>query len=142
MDDSKENLNRTRRIETQAQAVIYFMQRMDIEMVDAILEDNRTYQDFEKSVFITKLGLALHEFTMDGDTFLKAYSGTCDEKDCHYKCKEISFIGNNTHNYLDLVIEIKEGIIHDMYECREFKRLTPGVDSLKRIRINKFAPDF
>lgn len=128
------------KIETQAQAVIYFIQQLDIEMVDDILEDNRTYQDFKKSIFIWKLRNALDEFIRGGDTFLHAYTGTCNEKSCHYKCGGISFIGNKTYNYVDMVIEIKDGIIQDMYECSLFKRTHPGIVRQNRIWIDKFDP--
>ncbi len=33
-------------LKTQAGAVIYFLQKIDIDMVSDILYDNRTYQDF------------------------------------------------------------------------------------------------
>jgi hypothetical protein len=39
-------------------------------MIDAILEENRLYQEFEKYVFIQKLGVALNEFIQEGDTYL------------------------------------------------------------------------
>mgnify|MGYP001023611477 FL=1 len=49
-------------IKTQSDAVLYFLQHLDIEMIDSVLEPNRTYQDFEKGVFIKKLDCALDEF--------------------------------------------------------------------------------
>jgi len=52
----------------QAEAVIYFLQRLDIEMLSLILE-NHQYQYFEKEVFIKKLGEALQKFTAAGDSF-------------------------------------------------------------------------
>ena len=64
-------------IKSQADAVLYFFQRMDIEMIDTLLEDDRKYQDFEKNIFIEKLGIALDEFRKAGDTSLNRYSGHC-----------------------------------------------------------------
>ena len=56
-----------------------------------------------------------------GDTFLQCHSGFCNSKLCNYKCKGYSFIGNHSGNYLDMIFEIKDGVVQDMYECSEFK---------------------
>lgn len=62
-------------LHTQADAVIYFFQRLDIDMVSDILEDNRTYQDFEKLLFNHKLGNAFEEFVKAGNIL---YNATVD----------------------------------------------------------------
>lgn len=43
------------KISNQTQAIQHFIEKMDIEMVDAFLDNNKTYQDFEKYLFISKL---------------------------------------------------------------------------------------
>ncbi len=43
------------KISNQTQAIQYFIKKMDIEMVDAFLDNDKTYQDFEKYLFISKL---------------------------------------------------------------------------------------
>jgi len=132
------NVLRHNKLKTQADAVLYFLQRMDIEMVSDILDDDRTYQDFKKYIFIHKLGNALDEFIAAGDTFLNCYSGFCNAEICNYKCPGFSFIGNNSKNYFDLIIDIKEGVVHDIYECSEFKNLETGFKKNKRIKIHNF----
>jgi hypothetical protein len=122
---------------TQADAIIYFLQKLDIEMVSDILDDNRTYQDFKKYIFIHKLGNALSEFIAAGDTFLNCYSGFCNAEICNYKCSGFSFIGNNSKNYLNLIIDIKDGIVHDMYECSIFKNHISGIEKSHKIKIDK-----
>ena len=129
---NKGNLN------TQAEAVIYFFQRLDIDMVSDILEDNRTYQDFEKALFVYKLGNAFNEFIKSGDTFLHILSGSCNAKFCNYKCMGYSFIGNHSGNYLDMIIEIKEGVVQDMYECSEFKMQQKGITKNERVVLHTF----
>lgn len=125
-------------LNSQPDAVIHFLQKMDVEMVNDILDDNKTYQDFEKPIFIHKLGDAIDKFIEGGDTFLKCDTGLCNAKTCNYKCTGFSFIGNNSGNYMDLIIEIKEGIVHDMYECAEFRNATSTIVKMKRIRIHNF----
>lgn len=133
-------------LKTQADAVIYFLKRLDIEMVSDILDDNRTYQDFEKCIFIHKLGNALNEFIAAGDTFLNCYNGFCNEEICNYKCSGFSFIGNHSKKYFDLIIDINGGIVHDIYECSRFCNFETEVQKKDRIKIDKsefpFSPIF
>ena len=124
-------------LKTQAGAVIYFLQKIDIEMINEILDDNRTYQDFEKYIFIHKLGNALNEFIAAGDTFLNCYSGFCNAEICNFKCSGFSFIGNNSKNYLDLIIDIKDGVVQDIYECSIFKNYLLGIEKNRRVEIDK-----
>jgi hypothetical protein len=125
------------KLTTQADAVLYFLQSLDIDMVNAVLEDNRTYQDFEKQVFIQKLDYALDEFIQAGDTFLHRFNGFCNSEICNYKCKGFTFIGNNSGYYFDLIIDIKDGVVHDIYECTLFKCLANGLSKNNRIEIDK-----
>jgi len=81
--------NQNNSLMTQADAFLYFLQRLDLSMVDAILEENRTYQDFEKHVFIRKLGYSLHEFIQAGDTFLNRYHGCCNSKTCTINARDL-----------------------------------------------------
>ena len=132
------NVLQHNKLKTQADAVLYFLQRMDIEMVSDILDHDRTYQGFEKIIFIHKLGVAINELIATGDTFLNCYSGFCNAEDCNYKCSGYSFIGNNSKNYIDLIMDIKGGVVHDIYECSEFKNLGAGFQKKNRIKIDKF----
>ena len=131
------------RIDTQADAVVYFIQRLDVEMVKDIL-DERTYQGFKKSIFIEKLGVAVDEFIESGDTFLDSYNGYCNSKDCNFKCKGLKFIGNKSRKFMGLIFEIREDKVIDIYECGNLKTETetekPGV----RVMVNKyeFRKDF
>ena len=127
----------TVKLDKQADAVLYFLQGLDIEMVNAVLEDNRTYQDFEKHVFIQKLDYALDEFIQAGDTYLNRYPGHCNSEICNYKCKGFTLIGNNSGHFFDLIIDIKDGVVLDIYECTLFKCLAKGLSKNNRIVIDK-----
>lgn len=131
------NIQKYEDIKTQSDAVLHFLQHLDIEMIDSILESNRTYQDFEKNIFVQKLGYALDEFIQSGDTYLNRFPGQCNSEICNFKCKGFSFIGNNSCNYFDLIIDIQEGVIQDIYECSLFKCFNHSVVKNKRIEIDK-----
>ena len=42
-------------IANQIDAIKYFIEKMDLEMIDSILDNHLKYQEFEKSIFINKL---------------------------------------------------------------------------------------
>lgn len=130
-DDAKTPLN------TQEEAVLYFLQRMDISMVSTVLDDKFTYQDFSKSLFIKKLDNAIDEFIEAGDTYLNRYDGFCNSKTCNYKCKGYSFIGNKSKNYFDLLIEVKDGVVIDICECFSFKCKNPRIKKNEFIVLDK-----
>lgn len=131
------NIQTYKDIKTQSDAVLHFLKNLDIEMIDLILEPNQTYQDFDKHIFVKKLGGALDEFIQSGDTYLIIYPGQCNSKICNYKCKGFTFIGNNSGNYFDLIIDIKDGIVQDIYECTVFKNLNNIGIKNKQIKIDK-----
>ena len=131
------NENGTVALKTQVDAVLYFLQRLDIDMVSRVLEDKRTYQNFAKPLFIKKVEDALDEFIEAGDTYLNRYNGSCNSKSCNYKCKGYSFVGNNSGNYFDLIIDVKDGVVNDIYECFSFKYEDEGVNKNEYIVIDK-----
>jgi len=80
------------KISNQIQAIQHFIEKMDIEMVDAFLYSDKTYQDFEKYLFISKLQLAFATFADLGDTHLFLVEGnfnSCDKTKTGY-----TFISN------------------------------------------------
>lgn len=132
------NISNSPGLQSQPFAIVYFIQRMDIEMVNDILKDGRTYQDKEKSVFVHKLGIAFDRFAEAGDTFLDCYKGFCNSQECNFKRTGYSFIGNHSHNYLDMIFIIKEEVIHDLYECGSFRIMDSGIEKRERVYIDKF----
>lgn len=134
---SKLDVSAYKHIKTQSDAVLHFLQNLDIEIIDAVLEANRTYQDMEKSLFISKLGLAFNEFVQAGDTYLNRFRGLCNSKICNYKCSGFRFVGNHSRNFFDLIIDIKDGVVYDIYECSIFKVKDEEMPLRKRVEIDK-----
>ena len=129
-------------MKTQSDAVLHFLQHLDIEMIDAVLEPNRTYQNYDKHIFIQHLGYAIDEFILSGDTFLQRYPGQCNSESCNFKCDGFTFVGNNSGNYFNLIIEIEEGVVQDIHECSTFKCFSQLVSKNKRIIIDKSVLPF
>ena len=128
-------------IRTQADAVIYFIEQLDIEMLNDILDDHITYQDMPKQTFLQKLEVAFDEFKNAGNDTLIRHEGVCGKSGCVPGCSGYSFVGNISGHYFDLIIDIKEGEVKDIYECMmfyskrtwEFKKMQVVIDRLRNI---------
>lgn len=106
---------------TQEDAVIHFIQQLDIDMINTLLDEGRTYQDMDKHIFVRKLSYAFDEFIDAGDAYLNCTSGKCDAVKCNFQCKGFSFTGNHSDKHMDLIIEKdNNGKVQDIYECRFF----------------------
>lgn len=121
-------------LQTQLEAVLYFIQRLDIVMLRLILEDCNTYQDYDKKTFLKKLTDVFDEFQDNGNTFLNIYDGKCNSCVSNkINCKGYSFLGNKTNHYMDLIIEVKDDKVHDIYECYDFS--TENSCPFKKVRL-------
>lgn len=113
------------KIKSPKEALLYYIKYFDIEMIQLILDDNRTYQDFPKYLFIQKLGNAFDRFIRSGDEHLLTYYGTCSSDMCSFGCKGVRFIGNHSGLYMDLVFKEENEVILDIYECHQFSTVSP-----------------
>lgn len=129
------------RLETQADAVLYFIHRMDVEMVDKLLDDQILYGEVEKRVFIDRLACAFEQFAFKGDTCLNYFSGYCNYQPCNFMCKGQRFIGNVSGFFLDLIIEAKNGRITDVYDCTGFECLEKDVMVVKQLYLDESFGD-
>ena len=122
------------KISTQTQAIQHFIGKMDIEMVDAFLDNDKTYQDFQKYLFISKLQKAFEKFTDLGDTHLLAIDGSCNY--CDKTKAGFTFIGNYSNNYMHIIFDTANGKINDLYECSDFKNQNFILNLNERIYID------
>lgn len=122
------------KISNQTQAIQYFIEKMDIEMVDAFLDNDKTYQDFEKYLFISKLQQAFTTFADLGDTHLFAVEGNCNT--CDKTKTGFTFIGNNSNNYMSIIFDTADNKINDLYECSEFNNMQTNLNLKERIYID------
>lgn len=129
------------KISNQKQAIQHFIEKLDIEMVDAFLDSNKIYQDFEKKLFISKLHKAFETFADLGDTHLIAVEGRCNS--CDKTKTGYTFIGNNSNNYMSIIFDTTDNIINDLYECSYFINKQNNLNLKERIYIdNELAIPF
>ncbi len=120
--------------ENQKDALVHFFSKMDIEMINAILDDELTYQDFRKTFFLKLLSTAFENLKNSGDSELTPIPGTCNN--CNLCDTGFSFIGNNSGNYIDLIIQSENGKITDLFECTEFLNLEEETHKGQQIFID------
>lgn len=110
---------------------------MNSELLLDVLDDNLTYQEAHKEVFIQKLEEAFGRFRKVNDTFLIPEPGACMYDQCTNKgCKGYSFIGNNSGTCLDLIIEEKGDQITDIFYCRGMETKLESTMYTYKIRIH------
>mgnify|MGYP003341579111 FL=1 len=106
---------------TQRDAFVHFFKRMDLEMIDLILE-RETYMDIPKAKFIGRLERAFAMLKAFSDWQLKENHGTCLGKECeHFLDRAIEFVGNRSGYRISLVLVVKDGKIEDIAECARFR---------------------
>jgi len=108
----------TKKLDTQAETVLYFLCRLDIDMVNELLDPTRTYADLPKARFIEKLGVAFNKFIYAGDESLSLEAGFCSSLDCD-NCGSLgyTFIGNVSGHFMDLIVMEEDGKIIDIFDC-------------------------
>ena len=112
-------------IANQKDAIQHFIHKMDIEMIDAFLDDDKTYQDYEKSVFIAKMKFVFERFESFGDRFLLPIAGRCAV--CDKTKTGFSFYGNISKNYINIIFDREDNKINDLYDCSSFQNVENDV---------------
>lgn len=102
--------------------IIESFEKMDSEMLDILLDDDKTYQGATKKVFLEELNVAFSKLKQRGDTLLIAHKGFCDSFECSYSgSKGYSFVGNKSKNHIDLIFEESNNEVKDICHCGIFK---------------------
>lgn len=127
-------------INNQEEAIKYFITQMDIEMIEAFLDDKKTYQDMQKNKFLSKLERVFQSFTNFGDTILVPYQGRCNN--CYKDKLGYTFVGNLSFNYISIIVDSEKGTINDMFECSSFINDNHNLKLNKKLYIDDLFFDF
>jgi hypothetical protein len=102
-------------------SLINAISEMNSKALELILEDNVSYQDTTKTIFLQKLKEVFTDFQKE-DSKLIPYEGKCNSGECTNKNKKgIAFVGNKSNRYINFIIEEKEGgTVKDIYTCSVF----------------------
>lgn len=109
--------------------IVSAFEKMDINMLEVLLDDTTTYQHAKKEIFLLRLDVIFKSFQSTGDTLLKAYPGICCSEDCPNKnTGGYTFVGNNTNSYTSFVFEEAENKIIDIRSCSSLKTHEENVE--------------
>jgi len=106
---------------TEKQKLIEAFKSLDFEALQNLLDDNRSYMDVSKDLFLSTLKQKINEYEN-----LKSYEsvveGICTH--CNKGCKAYKFKAENLPS-LPLYFEEKEGKVTDIYLCNALKEDKP-----------------
>ncbi len=122
-------------VQTKKEAILEYFSKMDIDMLELILDDSRTYQDATKETFLIKLNEVFIKFKSANDDSLDMYSGKCPEETCNKGCRGYSFVGNNSKKHVDFIFEETETDFKDVYHCCSFAPDEPDIDLCEEIPL-------
>lgn len=114
------------------QHIIHAITELDISKLEVLLDEDKTYQDTTKEMFISKLSEAFIKFKESKDDSLYFREGKCGSKLCKNRgCKGYTFIGNNSRLHMDLIFEESNNEIVDIYHCNDFSSSEVRIKSMQ-----------
>ena len=108
-------------------------------MIAAFLDENKTYQDMQKSKFLYKLERVFQVFKDSGDSNLIPYKGRCNT--CYKDKIGFTFVGDYSFNYISIIVDAQKGTINDMFECSDFINKDQSLILNKKLYIDDFMWD-
>lgn len=103
---------------SKTELIIDSFEKMNLSMLEVLLDEDKTYQEATKDVFLDKIKESFSTLKDRGDTNLQAYKGFCNSTECPNRgCKGYSFVGNNSKNHIDLIFDEVNDDVNDIYNC-------------------------
>lgn len=123
------------------QTILGAFTSLDIAGLRLHLNDEYSYQETTRLIFLSKLSAVFDSFINSGDTSLLAYEGACEGKSCN-NCgvKGYRFVGNHSGNYIDLLFVMIDNDIRDIFYCEQFQTNTV-LEGLKDKKYIYIQPD-
>ena len=112
-------------------AIIDAFCEMDIEQLANLLNDDRTYQEAKKSLFLKKLRRVFDELGSKGENRLEMCGGICGSEECNFGCRGYLFKSPISGKNISFIFEeTKDGEdFQDIYHCSRFKPYESTVDT-------------
>ena len=112
-------------------AIIDAFCEMDIERLANLLDDDRTYQEAKKSLFLKKLRPVFDELGSKGENRLEMCGGICGSEECNFGCRGYLFKSPLSGKNISFIFEeTKDGEdFQDIYHCSRFKPNEGTVDT-------------
>jgi hypothetical protein len=134
-----------KQIKTHLDAIVYFFQSMDAEMIETLLEDHNEYCYLQKGEFIQKLVEIFNIFKAAGNTRLLSFPDVNNKhqhklpraKNSIHTSVGYSFAGENSGHFLDLMFFEKNGIVKSILDNKCLNENWPENDEINRLLVNQ-----
>ena len=102
--------------------IIKAFEKMDLNSLNKILDENLTYQDVSKNVFLEKLNEIFIEIKKS-DSKLYLHDGFCSSEECSNNGKKgVMFCGNNSGKHFNFIFEQNnDERVTDIFQCHRFE---------------------
>jgi hypothetical protein len=103
-------------------SIIKAIETMNLDSLNSLLDDNLTYQDLTKDVFLEKLSELFIELK-EQDSHLVANKGFCSSVECSNNSKKgVAFFGNNSGKHFNFIFEQDDkGLVTELFHCNKFQ---------------------
>ncbi len=106
---------------TKKERILAAFERMDVGMLDILLDDDLQYQCSKKEVFLEKLSKMFTRLKSEDNTSLAARRGKCKSTECpNTGCSGYAFVANKSEKYISLIFEEQGDNFTDIYNCNDF----------------------
>ncbi len=126
---------------TQKDAFLHYMSRMEVDMLEYVLDDENTYNECTKAVFLEKLNETVADFKKKGNDNLIYNIGYCAASSCNLACQGYIFKCNKTKDTFSLIIEEENRKIIDIFECTRFVSIKKEFVFANQSNINIYNED-
>lgn len=109
--------------------IIKAFEELDSDMLDFLLNDNQSYQNVPKNIFMEEITRYFNNIKKNNGnkTDFKAYPGACDY--CQKGKKGYSFINSDDECYISLVFDESENDFTDIYNCIGFNTFDKKINN-------------
>lgn len=102
--------------------IIAAIAAMNIPELKILLDDDKTYIDTTKEVFMNGLEILFEDFKRSGDTELLVCKGSCGSKTCDNRgVNGYRFVGNVSKDYFDFIFEMVDEEVNEICFCFVFE---------------------
>jgi hypothetical protein len=100
--------------------ILKYFCEMNVEMLELVLDDSKTYQDVSKDLFLKKLDSLFERFKDRKDDSLISFPGSCSTGGCNKGCTGFGFVGNQSNGHTAFIFDGDETQVNDIYICNSF----------------------
>ena len=102
--------------------IIQAIKNFDINKLNTLLDDERSYMDVSKSLFLKTLEKKFESAQKNGcNSFDDVFFGICES--CNKGCEGMTFYSNSGY-YLDIYMEDENETVNDIYVCNKLLNFT------------------